>query len=288
MLSREESIGIFREHIRHHEAMFSGWERLYRGRRLMLFLFGYFDESGKFHDRDGLITLCGFISDGEHWNAFESEWVELLRKHRLSKIRMAEFYSQCRAKGWTGEKANEVLSEFVDKIRERVEFGFGIAADGKYFQHKYKIAGLPAKDPRRFCTQRLLKTIRNAFVAQGEPAPKLGITFDDDEEFSIDCYKIISRLRGDPKNKDLKEMIVNIGFAVDDIFTPLHAADILASLSRERLTTGCLPPLLERLGTPAPGFILGFDGGEFWDKAGIDEHWQDLQRADDMPRKQPK
>ena len=265
--------------------MVYGWERRYKGRNLMLFLFGYFDESGKFHDREGLITLCGFISDGEHWNAFESEWCDLLVKHKLSKIRMAEFYSQCRAKGWTDEKANEVLTEFVDKIRERVEFGFGIALDGKYFRHKYKIAGKPAKDPRRFCTHRLLKTIRNAFVAGGEPSPKLAITFDDDEEFAIDCYKIISRLRSDPKNADLKDMIVGTGFAVDDIYTPLHAADILASLSRERLITGKAPALLERFGAAAPEFILRFDGGELWDKAGIDKHWRDIERAGDMPQK---
>lgn len=285
MLSQTQASEIFRATIHHHEAMVSGWERLRQGRNLMLFLFGYFDESGKFHDQDGLITLCGFISDGEHWSTFENEWAELLRKHKFSKIRMAEFYSQCRAKGWTDNKVHEVLTEFVDKIRERVEFGFGIALDGKYFQHKYKIAGKPVKDPRRFCVQRLLKTIRNAFVAAGEASPKLAITFDDDEEFAIDCYKIISRLRSDPKNADLKDMIVSTGFAVDDIYTPLHAADILASLSRERLTTGALPALLERLGTPVSEFILRFDGGEFWDKAAIDKNWRDIERAGDMPAK---
>ncbi len=291
MLSRTEASEIFKATIAHHEAMVSGWEqfqRLHRGKNLMLFLFGYFDESGKFHDRDGLITLCGFIADGDHWTPFENEWRDLLVKHKLPKLRMADFYSLCRAKGWDDGKANEVLTEFVDKMRERVQYGFGIALDGKYFQHKYKIAGKPVKDPRRFCVQRLLKTIRNAFVAAGEPSPKLAITFDDDEEFAIDCYKIISRLRSDPKNSNLKDMVVSTGFAVDDIYTPLHAADILASLSRERLMTGSLPTLLERLGTPAPDFILRFDGGEFWDKDGIDKNWKELQLADDMSRKQKK
>jgi hypothetical protein len=277
MLSQQS--GFSREYRDHVEAM------VVRARRrpgLTMFLFAYFDESGKWHDKDGNICLCGFVSDGEHWNKFEEEWFDLLRKHGFKAIHMAEFYSQCRARGWSDERANEVLTEFVDKIRERVEFGFGIAVDGKYFRHKFKVAGKQEKDPKRFYTHRLLKRMRNVFVDSGYPL-SLAITFDDDEEFALDCYKIISRLRKDKQNADLKEMIVSVGFAVDEVFTPLQAADILSHLSRERLTTGQIPPLLERLGTPAPDFILRFDGGELWDKAGIDKNWGDIQRAGDMP-----
>jgi hypothetical protein len=247
-----------------------------------VFLFAYFDESGKWHDQDGRICLCGFVCDGEHWSIFEKEWFALLKKHSFTVIHMSEFYSQCQKRGWSDEKANEVLTEFVDKIRERVQFAFGIAVEGKHFRHKFKIAGKPPKDPKRFYTHRLLKRMRNAFVDSGFPL-SVAITFDEDEEFSIDCYKIISRLRRD--HSDIRELVVSISFAVDDVFTPLQAADILAHLTRQRLTTGQMPTLLTRLATPESGFILRFDGGELWDEAEIDKNWNEIQTAGDMPSK---
>jgi len=107
------------------------------------------------------------------------------------------------------------------------------------------------------------------------------ITFDDDEEFAIDCYRIISRLRRD--NSDLRHLIAGVAFANDLIFTPLQAADILAHLTRERLLTGQMPPLLERLRTPASGFALHFDGGELWDEGEIDKNWALIESSGDMP-----
>ncbi len=247
-----------------------------------MFLFAYFDESGKWHEADGRICLCGFVCDGEHWNIFENEWFALLKKHGFTAIHMSEFYSQCQLRGWSDTKAHEVLTEFVDKIRERVQLAFGISVEGKYFRHKFEIAGKPPKDPKRFYTHRLLKRMRNAFVDSGYPLA-VAITFDEDEEFSIDCYRIISRLRRD--HSDIRELIVSIGFAVDEVFTPLQAADLLAHLTRQHLISGQMPALLQRLATPEPGFILRFGGGELWDESEIDENWNEIQAAKDMPSK---
>jgi hypothetical protein len=134
-------------HHRHIEQMVTGYYARQRRRQLMVFLFGYFDEAGKFHDPTGRICLWGFVSDGDHWNTFEAEWRALLAKHGLPAIHMASFYSQCRARGLDDTATNLVLTEFVDKIRERVQFGFGIAVDGKYFRHKFELAGKPPKTP---------------------------------------------------------------------------------------------------------------------------------------------
>jgi hypothetical protein len=78
-------------------------------------------------------------------------------------------------------------------------------------------------------------------------------------------------------------MVASIGFADDTIYTPLQAADILAHLTREWMLSGKVPPLLERLGTPGPEFILRFDGGELWDEVGIDRNWAMIEAAKDMP-----
>lgn len=156
---------------------------------------------------------------------------------------MAQFYSQCRLLGLSADQATEVLIEFVDKIRERVQFGFGIAVDGKYFRRKFEIAGKPPKDPKRFYTQRLLRRIRDNFIDQAGYSASLAITFDEDEESAVDCYQIVSRLRRD--NDDLRELVASIGFANDRIYTPLQAADILAHLTREQLISGKMPALLQ-------------------------------------------
>jgi len=91
------------------------------------------------------------------------------------------------------------------------------------------------------------------------------------------------RLRRD--HSDIRELIVSIGFAVDEVFTPLQAADLLAHLTRQHLITGQMPVLLQRLATPGPGYILRFDGGELWDEAEIDKNWNEIQAAKDMPSK---
>jgi hypothetical protein len=192
---------------------------------------------------------------------------------------MAQFFSQCRARGWSETKANEVLTEFVDKTRERVQFGFGIAVDGKYFRRKFEIAE-KSKDPKRFYVQRLLRRMREELIVPGYPL-HLAITFDDDEEFSIECYRIITRLRRD--HPDLRELVTAIQFADDKIHTPLQAADIVAHLTREHLITGQTPPLLERLASPNSGFELHFDGGELWDEGEIDKSWSLIESSQDMP-----
>jgi len=52
------------------------------------------------------------------------------------------------------------------------------------------------------------------------------------------------------------------------------------------LMIGRMPLLLERLGTPEPGFILCFDGGEeSWGTKKASMITGDIERAGDMPRK---
>jgi hypothetical protein len=127
--------------------------------------------------------------------------------------------------------------------------------------------------------------MRDALIAPGYPL-SLALTFDEDEEFAVECYQIISRLRRD--NSDLRELVVSIGFADDRVYPALQAADILAHFTHERLVTGQIPELLHRLATPESGSILLFDGGEMWDESVIDRNWKTLRAAEDMPRKNKK
>jgi len=131
-------------------------------------------------------------------------------------------------------------------------------------------------------------TSANAEFAKDE-RPQIMLTFDEDEEYSIRCYKLISRLRKD--KPEVKSLIVSISFAADDYFPPLQAADVLANLTnkywRDRMNEESPEPsdLLRRLLTePKKGIgVAMWRGTEFWNANKIDENLQALKLAKGMP-----
>jgi hypothetical protein len=62
-----------------------------RRRGLRMSLSAYVDESGKFHDGNGFICLCAWLSDHRGWETFNTDWNHLLAKSRLSGIHMSNF-----------------------------------------------------------------------------------------------------------------------------------------------------------------------------------------------------
>ncbi|GEM_PF-6850732 len=52
-------------HHRHMEQMVAGYYAPRQRPYVTMFLHAYFDEAGKFHDQEGRICLCGFVSDGD-------------------------------------------------------------------------------------------------------------------------------------------------------------------------------------------------------------------------------
>jgi uncharacterized protein DUF3800 len=273
------------------EQLFSEWLRYVAhvldvpDASLTMALYLYIDESGKFHDGLGFINMCAFLSDDQGWDAFNKSWNALLRKHGFTRIHMTEFYSECRQRGWTQEQADVVLTEFIDTIRNNVLVGFAIGIDGPYFRRKYAQIGKPNVDPALFAVQRILRGVSDAYKRwdQGRNIPaRVFVTFDEDESYSIACYRVVSRLR--KMNPEVKRLVSAISFADDEIVSPLQAVNILANLTtrywRERLVKGDAewPVLLARLLTaPEPGFGLMWEP-EYWDAEGIDRNWEDLRR----------
>jgi hypothetical protein len=226
------------------------------------------------------------MSDEKGWDEFNERWNRLLRKHGFHYIHMTQFYSQCRQKDWDKAKSDSVLTDFIEAIRESALIQFSTGLDGRYLRHKFSLIGKRKVDPALFAVQRVLKQMRNASKrwTDGSLVPLL-LNFDEEYGYSIETYKIISRLR--LIRPELTKLIASITFADDKLFSPLQAADILANLTnaywREQISSGKEPvepdPLLKLLVSEPEhaGLIIG--PSELWDKQEIDKHWEQLRKT---------
>ena len=136
-----------------------------------------------------------------------------------------------------------MLTEFIDTIRDNILAGFSIGIDGPYFRKKFLTIGKRNVDPALFAVQRILRGMSDAFKkwdkGRGVPA-RISLMFDEDETYSLSCYRVISRLRR--INPEVKQLVSAICFGDDETYSPLQAVDILANLTsrywRERIEKG--------------------------------------------------
>lgn len=135
---------------------------------------------------------------------------------------------------------------------------------------------------------RVLRQMRDASVqiAQSQNMmSRIALTFDEDEDYSVKCYKLISRLR--KTRPEIKETIISVGFADDEWYSPLQAADILANLTnrywRDNMDVPSPEPpaLLKRFLTPpdAGDNMFMWQATECWNEAEINKNWTELSRA---------
>jgi hypothetical protein len=186
-----------------------------------------------------------------------------------------------RDKGWSEEKRDDVLSEFITKIQTHTLAGFGIGFDAKYFRSLPKEdQKLLARDPHLFCFQRLMKRLVGQLVDWRYEA-SVSVWFDDNQEYSIECYKLWSALR--VKHADMKRAVRSVSFADDEYFYPLQGADVLAWLSNRWLRDGRDLKKVSRhfreiLNSHEAGYGFKFID-ELWDKGEIDRALRELRKA---------
>jgi Protein of unknown function (DUF3800) len=252
-------------------------------------LYVYLDESGKFHDGSGYICLSGYLADDARLKSFTRQWTRLLRKYNLPRIRLATFFNDCRKRDFTDRESVKILMQFIDVIRRTRLFGFSVGVDGKHFRHALKLAGRPNQDPAIFAIHRILHQITEAASEIAAEKPLIMLTFDEDEEYSVRCYKLISRLRR--IRPEVRSLIASISFAADDFFPPLQAADLLSNLTnkywRDNMDAESPEPsnLLKRpLTEPKNGIgVAMWRGAEFWNAKAIDKNLAGLSLAKAMP-----
>jgi hypothetical protein len=209
-------------------------------------LWGYFDESGKFADSD-FVCLCGFLS-GDTWDGFCREWKEQLIRYGFPSIHMSKM-------DWRDKQKAESLKDFVKVIRQHLILGFAVTVDAKYYRAmpvpKQKLLG--EKDPRDFTFHQLLRLIRDDLHERGMD-DWLALHFDYEEGFSVECLQSLIKLRS--RHDFIKKLVRSIGFADDEMFYPLQAADLFA-YGHKRSLQGNAPDYWNEFIQPASADNLG-------------------------------
>lgn len=246
--------------------------------------YAFFDESGKWRDRD-FICLCGYLSDEDKWNRFLQHWKSLCDNYGIKSVHMSTFHHEAKEKGWDDGKTEQVLLEFARVIRNHVIVDFAVGLDAKYYRSLPKAQKDRMGNPSVACLHRLLRLIRNRLHAERYPN-RIAVTFDEEEGTVIGFYKAILGLR--EANPDLGNYIGSVSFADDQFIIPLQAADMLAYLTgkwfHDRMSgkarTDELPEVLKSL-LVSPDSCYGMDyEQELWDAERLGQELNNFLRKE--------
>jgi len=245
----------------------------------------FVDESGHFADSKYL-SLAGYISTDAGWSALSADWSILLEKYSLPGIHMKQIMSSkgnSPAASWDMPKKLEMLAEFILVIRKYVQAGFGVGMDAGHYRSVVESIKRTAKEqgvslrpfkPKAFCVARLLSRIMSycddlKILDPSIIIDPVSLIFDDDRAYAMECYSCVRDVKD--ADSEVRKRIVSIGFADDEWFYPLQAADILAYATcnelkkrpDDRWKDGNIFTELLRTRDPAYGILYK---SEFWDE----------------------
>jgi hypothetical protein len=191
-------------------------------------LWAFIDESGKLAKAD-FICLCGYICD-DGWENFSKDWKEILSRNSLPLLHLSKLMRKAPPfdkLGWTEAQRVEILREFVQPIRSHLLAGFGVGLDAKHYRSMplsaRKLIG--EKDAQDFAFYRLMRLIVEQ-LKKWEYKDPISVNFDFTEDFSVKCLQSLTKLRSG--RSEVRELVSSIGFADDQVYYPLQAADMLA------------------------------------------------------------
>jgi hypothetical protein len=249
-------------------------------------LHAYFDESGKWADRD-TISFGGFVSTAEHWEHFAKEWSALLDKLDFPYLHTSEFvgldgvYAKHRNK-IKAEDIEPILSRFAEIIQKYVNHGYGVGVDTKHYRSMSQAFRAKVKNPQFIAFKLAMNMVTSQVdVVQGLfPAYnwKAGIICDQDSSTSDHCLKWFTKFR--TFDAKARRLINGICFADSTGIPPVQAADLLAfvlrgEVERRRTKSQARPTMLcQRLMTRrdvTTGKLIPFFRGNVLDAKTLDE-----------------
>jgi hypothetical protein len=191
-------------------------------------LHGCFDERGKFADSE-FICLTGLISNVPGLRSLSEQWVLALRRHGLTSMHTKDFMRPAPYQNTKYEKSKkiEILSELMGLIHTHTFSAWVVSLDCAAYRnlkpHERQMLG--DNDPHLFIFFESMK----AFIATLDEAQwtrPVAITIDDEEKYSIECYKLIKRVKS--YRPEWRSRPGGICFLDDDNYQPLQAADLIA------------------------------------------------------------
>jgi hypothetical protein len=212
----------------------------------------YFDESGKFQDKD-YISFCGWVAPLEGWENFSVEWDALLERHRISHVHMAglmNFRDEFEAlkKEWGPIKRDRVLDDFANLIRSRVGYGVLTAFDTKHFRQMSQKFRDKIKNPHFTIFRLALNILMDKVALDVKNYPgivdvNVSIICDQDAGTSSECLRHVHKLRQiDARARD---RLVGVCFCDSKSVSPLQAADMLAYTIRAEIERRSQHPHLQ-------------------------------------------
>ncbi len=237
----------------------------------------FFDDSGKECDT-AFPCLAGYLAHNSYWFEFNTKWQHLLLRHGLPYLHMKEFVSFARAKGWNGQKRNEVILEFIEVIKQARLIGFGVAIDSAAWRALSSKRRRAFGSGQEFCFQRVIRRIVDR-LEEADERDDVVIVFDRDMEFAKPRLTLFEHiLKGDPR---ASRRIASIAFSDSKKYFALQAADLLAWETRSELiqrankqpSKGRFQELMKAL----PHGELDYEG-EFWDQTVVETHFAAVEQ----------
>jgi Protein of unknown function (DUF3800) len=222
----------------------------------------YGDESGKMNSNADRISFCGYVADGQIWEAFSINWTACRFKWGLPPIHMARItrpegkvddWRSLKEK-WGEAKWNKVMpiiiQELGEIIRESRIVCVGAVVDSQHFRKLAatdKLFKKAYKDPIHMAFHFFIMRAIDAIEVVDKSSP-IGVVVDNDKEFAMACYKQLESLKhmADYPNPfqsrfiRVKQRIHSMCFVDDASFPGIQAADMIAYEARrimvERMT----------------------------------------------------
>lgn len=206
----------------------------------------YIDDSGS-HKRSPVYVLAGLISTVENWKAFSDEWKSKLDEYpTLAYFKMTEAVALRGQfqRGWTSDLRDQRVFELCEIIKKHVMVRIDSWLYRKHFDSI--VAGIDSdsalSDPYYACFYQLVFSILTYRLEHGEV--DCDMIFDDQGSLGYHAIQGWDSAKIVPADMDRAQQRADLLartdppiFRDDKKFLPLQAADLLAWLVNERLSS---------------------------------------------------
>ncbi len=198
----------------------------------------YFDDSGT-HEGSRVVAMGGFVAREGQWEQYDREWRELLTKHGISYLRMADLESSHgNFEGWGEEKKKPLIRDVIGQVRKWAKYavsGLVVAQDYEQAVPEWARQSAAFGDAYNFCFQMCVGQSMQYVEHLNPPMPErdqIAFVFEQEskhEGVTRANYTLIKEFR-DPKDR-----MGAFGFGTKQRFLPLQIADFFAYESYKHL-----------------------------------------------------
>lgn len=200
------------------------WPSTYTGARLVTTLTAYL-YAGR---TSSVLTVAGYVSDADRWEAFESEWQDALAGYGIDFFHMTDFAARKgEYKSW-GDKANCRLVKLLSIINGAaiaavsITIPLGLWKSALSDEEKAR-SGNPYCLAAFGCLHEITRWMRQHRSA----ADEIAYVYDQGDQGRGEVFKLFNAVYDDP---NLRREYRLLSMRVEDKkrFVPLQAADVLA------------------------------------------------------------